>query len=70
MYNEERMRRAKPMYRLMFGTEYHIKELSNKLRVLLKDLGVHVAAQDTRGLSGKITLAFVDLLEEIYIIYK
>ncbi|CAD8152858.1 unnamed protein product [Paramecium pentaurelia] len=70
LYNEERMRKAKPLYRLMFGTEFHIKELSNRLRVLLKELGVHVAAQDTRGLSGKITLAFVDLLEEIYIIYK
>lgn len=54
----------------MFGTEFHIKDLSNRLKVLLKELGVHVAAEDTRGLSSQITLAFVDILEEIYIIYK
>ncbi|CAK75634.1 unnamed protein product (macronuclear) [Paramecium tetraurelia] len=70
VYNEIRMRKAKPMYKLMFGTEFHIKDLSNRLKVLLKELGVHVAAEDTRGLSSQITLAFVDILEEIYIIYK
>jgi activating signal cointegrator complex subunit 3 len=43
-YCETRMRKAKPMYRLMFATQFHIKDLAKRLRVLLKELGVHVAA--------------------------
>lgn len=41
---ETRMRKAKPMYRLMFATQFHIKDLAKRLKVLLKELGVHVAA--------------------------